>query len=114
MRRKRAKMSDAVISCHSVDAWNQHLKQANDSNKLSSWCGPCRIMAPFFVELSKKLSTVTFLKVDVDELESVASEWDVQAMPTFMILKEGKILDKVVGAKKDELQSTIAKHVNAA
>ncbi|THF99234.1 hypothetical protein TEA_013114 [Camellia sinensis var. sinensis] len=120
-------MSDAVISCHSVDAWNQHLKQANDSNKLvlfffslivvdftASWCGPCRIMAPFFVELSKKLSTVTFLKVDVDELESVASEWDVQAMPTFMILKEGKILDKVVGAKKDELQSTIAKHVNAA
>ncbi|CAL5324327.1 unnamed protein product [Camellia sinensis] len=120
LRRKRAKMSDAVISCHSVDAWNQHLKQANDSNKLivvdftASWCGPCRIMAPFFVELSKKLSTVTFLKVDVDELESVASEWDVQAMPTFMILKEGKILDKVVGAKKDELQSTIAKHVNAA
>ncbi|KAL7231390.1 hypothetical protein ACSBR2_009613 [Camellia fascicularis] len=113
-------MSDAVISCHSVDAWNQHLKQANDSNKLivvdftASWCGPCRIMAPFFVELSKKLSTVTFLKVDVDELESVASEWDVQAMPTFMILKEGKILDKVVGAKKDELQSTIAKYVNAA
>jgi len=43
--------------------------------------------------------------------QSVASDWAIQAMPTFMFLKEGKILDKVVGAKKDELQSTIAKHL---
>lgn len=43
--------------------------------------------------------------------QSVASNWAIQAMPTFMFLKEGKILDKVVGAKKDELQSTIAKHL---
>lgn len=35
-------------------------------------------------------------------------------MPTFMFLKEGKIVDKVVGAKKEELQQTIAKHMNAS
>ncbi|KAI9108872.1 hypothetical protein K1719_020177 [Acacia pycnantha] len=48
--------------------------------------------------------------VDVDELKSVAEEWGVEAMPTFLFLKEGKLVDKVVGAKNEELQLTISKH----
>ncbi|KAL7104598.1 hypothetical protein ACP275_08G255700 [Erythranthe tilingii] len=78
----------------------------------ASWCGPCQFIAPFFAELAKILPNVTFLKVDVDELKSVASDWAVEAMPTFIFLKEGKILDRVVGAKKDKLQQIIAKHQN--
>lgn len=38
----------------------------------------------------------------------------MEAMPTFVFLKEGKIVDRVVGAKKDELQQTLAKHVTTA
>ncbi|XP_042020491.1 thioredoxin H1-like isoform X2 [Salvia splendens] len=80
----------------------------------ASWCGPCRIIAPFFAELAKKFPAAMFLKVDVDELKSVASDWAVEAMPTFIFLKEGKILDTIVGAKKEVLQQTIAKHLNTA
>ncbi|KAJ9703600.1 hypothetical protein PVL29_005078 [Vitis rotundifolia] len=80
----------------------------------ASWCGPCRFITPFLVELAKKIPTVTFLKVDVDELKSVATDWAVEAMPTFMFLKQGKIVDKVVGANKDSLQQTIAKHMATA
>jgi thioredoxin 1 len=40
----------------------------------------------------------------------VAQEFKVQAMPTFVLLKKGKEVDKVVGAKKDELQNKIKKH----
>ena len=47
-------------------------------------------------------------------LQSVASDWAVEAMPTFIFLKEGKILDTIVGAKKEVLQHTIAKHLNTA
>lgn len=43
-------------------------------------------------------------------MQSVAADWAVEAMPTFMFLKEGKIVDKVVGSRKEELQQTIAKH----
>ena len=51
------------------------------------------------------------IEVDFSCFQEVASDWAVEAMPTFMFLKEGKLVDKVVGAKKDELQQTVAKHM---
>ncbi|KAL6220635.1 hypothetical protein ACLB2K_008391 [Fragaria x ananassa] len=109
-----------VVSVHTVDAWTELLQKGNDAKKLmvvdftASWCGPCRIIAPFLSELAKRLPNVIFVKIDVDELKSVAEDWAVEAMPTFMFLKEGTIVDKVVGAKKEELQQTVAKHVATA
>ncbi|XWS24425.1 hypothetical protein CRYUN_Cryun28dG0100800 [Craigia yunnanensis] len=108
-----------VIGCQTVESWNQQLQLANASKKLvvvdftASWCGPCRIITPVLVDLAKKLPNVIFLKVDVDELNTVAQDWAVEAMPTFVFLKEGTIVDKVVGARKDELQQKIAFHSSA-
>ncbi|OMO87500.1 Thioredoxin [Corchorus capsularis] len=109
-----------VIGCHTVEQWTQQLETANASKRLvvvdftASWCGPCRFIAPILADLAKKLPHVTFLKVDVDELKTVAQDWAIEAMPTFIFLKEGTILDKVVGARKDELQQKIALHSSTA
>uniref|UniRef100_A0A2P2JSD4 Thioredoxin H-type n=1 Tax=Rhizophora mucronata TaxID=61149 RepID=A0A2P2JSD4_RHIMU len=106
-----------VIGCHTVEAWNEQLEKNKESTKLvvvdftASWCGPCRFISPFLAKLAKKLPNVTILKVDVNELRTVAQEWGVEAMPTFMFLKEGKTVDKVVGARKDELQQKIPMHL---
>ncbi|KAG4214320.1 Thioredoxin H-type [Gossypium arboreum] len=105
-----------VIACHTVESWQQQLQMGNESNKLvvvdftASWCGPCRFISPILVDLAKKLPNVIFLKVDVDELKSVAQSWAIEAMPTFVFLKGGTIIDKLVGARKDELQQKIAFH----
>ncbi|GJR75623.1 thioredoxin H-type 2 [Tanacetum coccineum] len=68
------------------------------------------VIAPFVAELAKKMPHVTFLKVDVDELKEVATDWGVEALPTFRLIKNRKAVASVVGAKKEELQQTIIKH----
>ncbi|CAA0843425.1 Thioredoxin H5 [Striga hermonthica] len=105
-----------VISVHSIDEWKLHLKRGLDSKKLvvvdftASWCPPCRFIAPVLAEMAKKTPHVIFLKVDVDELQAVAQEYEVEAMPTFLFFKEGKVIDRIVGADKDDLQKKVAIH----
>ncbi|CAL5193877.1 unnamed protein product [Lathyrus oleraceus] len=105
-----------VISIHSVEDWKKYIEKENTSDKLivvdftASWCGPCRFMAPTFAELAKEKPHIIFLKVDVDELKTLAEEWGIRAMPTFLFFKEGKEVDRLVGANKVELQKITTKH----
>ncbi|CAN0906523.1 Thioredoxin H1 [Linum grandiflorum] len=108
-----------VISCTSVEIWKEKIDQAAESKKLAvvdftaTWCGPCRFIAPVLTELAKNMPNVIFMKVDVDELKTVAAEYEVEAMPTFIFFKEGKIVHKVVGARKDELVAGVKEHADA-
>nr|KYP65971.1 Thioredoxin H-type [Cajanus cajan] len=78
----------------------------------ATWCGPCKYMNPVIQEFAAQYTNVEFIKIDVDELMGVAKEFRVQAMPTCILMKKGKVVDKVVGAKKEELQKLIEKHLN--
>ncbi|XP_076947642.1 thioredoxin H1-like [Bidens hawaiensis] len=108
-----------VIGCHNVDQWKEQLDKHKASQKLAvvdftaSWCGPCLVIAPVVADFAKKMPHVTFLKVDVDEVEIVAQEYSVEAMPTFLFFKNGVVVDKFVGAKKDDLHACIVKHSEA-
>ncbi|KAG5250397.1 thioredoxin [Salix suchowensis] len=103
-----------VIACQNVDVWKAQLEKGKEKlivvDFTASWCPPCKFIAPIFAELAKKFTNVTFLKVDVDELKSVAADCQVEAMPTFIFMKDGKTVDKIVGADKDGLQAMVAKH----
>lgn len=77
----------------------------------ATWCGPCKVIAPKVVELSKKYTDARFYKFDVDELTDLAQELEVKAMPTFILLKDGEKVDTVVGANPRALESAIQKHL---
>ncbi|KAL2552327.1 Thioredoxin domain-containing protein [Forsythia ovata] len=108
-----------VTAFHSSNRWQLHFNSSKQLNKLivvdfsASWCGPCKFMEPVFNDMSSKYTDVDFAKIDVDELSDVAKEFAVQAMPTFVLLKQGKEVERVVGAKKDELEKKILKHREA-
>lgn len=74
----------------------------------ATWCGPCKKIAPFFEQLSEEYEKITFLKVDVDESQELVDKYNIQAMPTFVFLKDDVVVKKVEGASVQELESGFA------
>ena len=74
----------------------------------ASWCGPCKMMSPVFEALSKEMTNVKFLKLDVDENQEIASKYNVLGVPTFLVFNKGKEVARIVGGiSKDQLKSKI-------
>jgi len=76
----------------------------------ASWCGPCRMMAPVFEELSNryKNTELTFAKISTEDYPDIASESGISGIPCLIIFRDGKELDRVVGyAQADALKSKI-------
>jgi len=66
------------------------------------WCGPCRTMEPIVERLAAKLGgTVNFGKLNVDEHSGVATRYEVQSIPTFMLFKNGRPVDAVIGTMQE-------------
>ncbi|XP_022891588.1 thioredoxin H2-like [Olea europaea var. sylvestris] len=105
-----------VIAYHSSSKWKIHFEASKLTSNLmvidftASWCGPCRYMEPAMNEFATKYTDVEFIKIDIDELEDVAQEFEVHVLPTFLLIKKGKEVDKLVGANKEELGKKIEKH----
>ncbi|KAL3511183.1 hypothetical protein ACH5RR_030584 [Cinchona calisaya] len=105
-----------VKQFHSAEKWKDHYEESKGTNKLmvidfsASWCGPCRYMEPIIKEFATNFTEVEFIKIDVDELADVAQEFGIDAMPTFVFMKNGKEVDKLVGADREELERMIIKH----
>ena len=65
----------------------------------ATWCGPCRMVAPIIEELANEYDgKVTVGKCDVEEADDIAAEFGIRNIPTIVFMKDGKILDKIVGA----------------
>ena len=84
----------------------------------ATWCGPCKAIAPTYADqASKHAETAVFLEVDVDESEktgepeTLPKHFEVTAMPTFVIVKNGKEVDRLLGANKSAVLSMFKKHL---
>ncbi len=69
----------------------------------ADWCMPCLMMAPIMDDLSKKFKgKINFGKIDVDENQPLAEKFHVHSIPNFVLFKDGKPLDRFVGAMSSE------------
>jgi len=65
----------------------------------AEWCGPCRAIAPVLEEIAEASEgRVTLMKVNVDENPGLAARYDVRSIPTILFVREGRVVDRVVGA----------------
>jgi len=71
----------------------------------AEWCGPCKAMDPILEQVSGDLAdSVSVIKVDVDANPSTVTQYNVRAMPTLMIFKNGQPVDMKVGAGQSRVQ----------
>lgn len=73
----------------------------------ATWCGPCKMIAPVLEKFSQQYTSAKFIKVDVEEVNSLASEYEITAMPTFIVFKNGEIVQRVLGANPANLKKAI-------
>ena len=63
------------------------------------WCGPCRMVVPIVEEIARERSDIKVGKVNVDEQPELAAQFGVMSIPTLVVMKNGKLANKTVGAK---------------
>ena len=78
----------------------------------AAWCGPCRMLEPVIAQLAQEMAgRLRFAKLNVDENPATASRFNVQSIPTLLVLKAGKEIDRIVGAQpKVEIARRLERH----
>ena len=65
----------------------------------ASWCGPCRMIAPSIEEIANEIPAVKVGKINIDEEQELAMKFGVMSIPTLIVVKDGKVVKKSIGAK---------------
>jgi thioredoxin 1 len=103
-------MAAKHVTAGNFDSSVLQSKQPTVVDFYADWCGPCRMMSPIVDELARELDgTAQVVKVNVDEAPHLASQYGVQSIPAFVILKDGKAQQTLVGVQsKEVLKSALA------
>jgi len=104
---KSQSMPTEIVKIHSAEEFNQLKADFPDKILIidfwAVWCSPCMMFAPVFEKIQKEqYQDFIFVKVNVDEVGSIAQEYRITGIPTTLFIKSDKIIHKVVGAVNEE------------
>jgi len=79
----------------------------------AAWCAPCRIVSPIIDELAREYAgKILFGKLNVDLNRKIPMEYQIMSIPTILIFKDGKLVDRIIGARpRRALESAITKYL---
>ena len=65
----------------------------------ATWCGPCRMIAPFIEQIADEYPEYVVGKIDVDEERELAEQFGIQSIPTLVVIKNGEVVNTAVGGR---------------
>ncbi len=65
----------------------------------ATWCGPCHMLSPLVEELAQSHPEIDFAKVDVDRAPELAQRYQISAIPTLLLFRDGEVADRSVGVR---------------
>ncbi|KAK9901562.1 hypothetical protein WJX75_001924 [Coccomyxa subellipsoidea] len=104
-----------VVEVSSDENYEKQINAAKENGSLAvvdfsaKWCGPCKVIAPVYAQLSTLYPQARFLKVDIDEpaLERTVTENGIASVPTFVFIKDGQEKAKFSGADVAKLKESL-------
>lgn len=96
----------SVLNIHSENFENEVMRSEKPVllDFWASWCGPCRMVGPIVDEIAEERTDIKVGKVNVDEQQKLAAKFEIMSIPTLVVLKDGKVIQRSVGAKnKNEI-----------
>uniref|UniRef100_A0A7S1ZG46 Thioredoxin domain-containing protein n=1 Tax=Trieres chinensis TaxID=1514140 RepID=A0A7S1ZG46_TRICV len=112
-------LSMRVVDIDSPDAFDNTIKSAGDAlvvvDYSTTWCGPCKVIAPKFEEFSEKYSDAVFLKVIGDatpDASKLMKREGVRSVPSFHYFVKGEKVDVVNGANAEAIEAAITKFIS--
>ncbi len=98
----------SVVNIGSVEAFDKLISESDKPVLVdfwAEWCGPCKILSPRVDEAAGEMDDVAVAKVNVDEQEEIAARYKIMQIPTLILLKNGEVAGKSVGAiTKDQIK----------
>lgn len=78
----------------------------------ATWCAPCQMLMPVLEEISNEIDDLDIVEIDVDKARNLAMSYDIEAVPTMIIFKNGSQIDRLGGFyTKDELTEELKKYI---
>lgn len=76
----------------------------------AEWCGPCKMLAPIVEEVASENEDLKVVRINIDNEESIAMDYQIMSIPTLVLIKDGKEVDRVIGAvQKKVIENMIGK-----
>lgn len=78
----------------------------------ATWCPPCKMLGPVLEDIASSRSEFDVIKIDIDENQDLAIKYGVEVVPTMVVFKNGKVVDKLVGfMSKETIVDKVSEHI---